>query len=70
MTRRRQALTRIAADQVRDFVALHRLPPSYLQLAAILHCSERTARRRVEDAETLGLLVWSRGPWPVELGAA
>jgi predicted glycoside hydrolase/deacetylase ChbG (UPF0249 family) len=65
VTRLGEVKAEIAAEQVRRFVELHGLPPTYLQLASLLHCGERTARRRVEAAEARGLLIRSRGPWPV-----
>jgi AraC-like DNA-binding protein len=65
MSRLREARARIANDAVRRFMDEHHLPPTYLQLAGLLHCSEATAYRRVRDAVELGLLARSRGPWPV-----
>jgi hypothetical protein len=66
MTRLRGARARGAALEVGRFTKEHGVPPTYLQLAAMLHCGERMAYYRAADAEKLGLLVRDHGMWPVE----
>jgi hypothetical protein len=67
MTRDREAFARQIAREWQAYEAIHDgAPPQYSYLALRFHCSLRTVAARLRDAETLGLLVRKRGPWPVE----
>jgi len=61
----RRCRARLAALAVSRFINEHGVPPTSLQVGVALGMSERTARRRLADARTLGLIV--EGPWPANM---